>query len=60
MIYHDIRNAALVEAAAKIRAEWVCGCVDESDDWTTWHPACKYSEFAAKNVEALIFEIPQG
>lgn len=48
-----IRVKALRDAAQLIRAEEVC-CLEEGhpDDWK--HDCCKYSEYAARNVERLI------
>jgi hypothetical protein len=49
------REVALREAAELIRQEWVCGCVEESPyDPSQWHQCCRYSEWAARNVESLI------
>jgi len=55
----QIHDKALLQAAAKIRAEWVCSCVDDHPmDNTKWHECCKYSEWAARNVESLLIDPP--
>lgn len=48
---YEIERDAVERAANRIRAEWVCGCVEEHpDEPDKWDECCKYSEWAARNA----------